>query len=48
MQETRVLDKHGRRIARASTLAQVLSGLAPLEEDFPEVADPPTTPEELL
>ena len=35
-------------VDRAPTLAQVLSGLVPLDEDFPEFDDPPTEPENPL
>ena len=30
------------------TLEQVLSQLSPLDEDFPEINDPPVSPEDLL
>lgn len=30
------------------SLAQVLAELEPLEEELPEVADPPTAPEDIL
>ena len=32
----------------APTLAEVLAGLTPLDEDFPAIDDPPTTPEDPL
>lgn len=35
-------------IERQPTLAQVLSSLIPLDEDFPEIDDPPTKPEDPL
>ncbi len=35
-------------IGRTATLADVLSTLEPLDEDFPTVDDPPTKPEDLL
>ena len=35
-------------ISRNSTLADVLSTLEPLDEDFPNMDDPPTKPEDLL
>ena len=35
-------------VERRPTLAQVLAGLAPLDEDFPEIDDPPTKPEDPL
>ncbi len=33
---------------RKPSLAEVLSRLAPLEEDFPNIEDPPVEPEEIL
>ena len=33
---------------RKPTLAEVLSRLSPLEEDFPNIEDPPVEPEEIL
>lgn len=33
-------------VDRSPTLAEVLSRLTPLEEDFPDIADPPVEPEE--
>ena len=35
-------------IDRKPSIAEVLAGLEPLEEDFPEIEDPPTKPEDLL
>ncbi len=35
-------------VKRKPSLAEVLSRLAPLEEDFPAIADPPAEPEVLL
>ncbi|MCY3933393.1 MAG: AbrB/MazE/SpoVT family DNA-binding domain-containing protein [Acidobacteria bacterium] len=35
-------------IDRKPSIAEVLAGLEPLEEDFLEIEDPPTTPEDLL
>ena len=35
-------------VRRSPSLAEVLSRLTPLEEDFPNVADPPTRPEDFL
>ena len=35
-------------IKRSPTLAEVLSRLTPLEEDFPDMADPPTKSEKPL
>lgn len=35
-------------VERPPSLAEVLSRLAPLEEDFPDIADPPARPEDLL
>ena len=35
-------------IDRKPSIAEVLAQLEPLEEDFPEIADPPTKPEDLL
>ena len=35
-------------VERTPSLVDVLSRLTPLEEDFPDFADPPTKPEELL
>lgn len=35
-------------INRSPSLAEVLSSLQPLDEDFPTIDDPPTTPETLL
>ena len=32
----------------APSLAEVLSRLEPLEEDFPEIADPPSRPEDMF
>ena len=35
-------------VERSPTLAEVLSRLTPLEEDFPDIADPPVEPEEIF
>ena len=35
-------------VPRVPTLAEVLSRLTPLDEDFPAIADPPTVPEHKL
>ena len=35
-------------VERRPSLAAVLAGLEPLAEDFPEIDDPPTVPEDLL
>ena len=35
-------------VERRPSLAQVLSRLMPLDEDFPEIDDPPVQPEDLL
>ena len=35
-------------VRRAPTLAEVLSRLTPLDEDFPTIADPPAHPEDVL
>ncbi|MDE0702795.1 MAG: AbrB/MazE/SpoVT family DNA-binding domain-containing protein [Rhodospirillaceae bacterium] len=35
-------------VERSPSLAEVLSRLAPLGEDFPDIADPPSAPEEFL
>ena len=35
-------------VRRSPTLAEVLSQLAPLEEDFPDMADPPVASEDIL
>ena len=35
-------------VDRKPSLAEVLSRLAPLEEDFPNIEDPPVEPEEIL
>ncbi len=35
-------------VGRSSPLAEVLKRLVPLEEDFPEISDPPVKPEGLL
>ena len=35
-------------VERRPSLAQVLSGLKPLNEDFSAIDDPPTTPEDTL
>ena len=35
-------------VERSPTLAEVLSTLAPLDEDFPNIDDPPVKPEEVL
>ena len=35
-------------VRRAPTLAEVLSRLTPLDENFPTIADPPTHPEDIL
>ena len=35
-------------VDRKPSLAAVLARLEPLEEDFPEIEDPPTRPEDLL
>ena len=35
-------------VYRPPSLAEVLSRLEPLDEDFPNIADPPTEPQDLL
>ena len=35
-------------VERADNLADLLAKLEPLEEDLPEIADPPSRPENLL
>ena len=35
-------------IKRSASLAEVLSRLSPLEEDFPDIADPPAKPDEVF
>lgn len=35
-------------VERVPTLAEVLSGLAPIDEEFPSIDDPPAQPESLL
>ena len=35
-------------VERRPSLAEVLAGLEPLDEDFPEIDDPPAQPEDLL
>ena len=35
-------------VERTPTLAEVLAGLAPLDEEFPSIDDPPVRPEALL
>ena len=35
-------------VARRRTLAEILPGLRTLSEDFPDMADPPTQPEDVL
>ena len=35
-------------ITRSVSLKEVLSQLSPLEEDFPQMADPPAKPEEIF
>ena len=35
-------------VDRSPTLAEVLSRLTPLEEDFPDIADPPVEPETIF
>ncbi len=35
-------------VERPPALVEVLSGLEPLDEDFPDIADPPAEPENLL
>ena len=35
-------------VDRSPTLAEVLSRLTPLEEDFPEIDDPPVEPEAIF
>jgi len=35
-------------VGRSPALAEVLSGLVPLDEDFPDIDDPPANPEALL
>ena len=35
-------------VHRQPSLAEVLSGLKPLDEDFPNIEDPATEPEDLL
>ena len=53
MREPLVEDKRERSTgavdrACAPTLAEVLSGLTPLDEEFPAIDDPPTKPEDLI
>lgn len=35
-------------VERTPTLAEVLAGLAPLDEEFPSIDDPPVKPEAFL
>lgn len=35
-------------VRRSPSLAAVLATLAPLDEDFPSIADPPSEPEDIL
>ena len=35
-------------VERRPSLAEVLAGLTPLDEDFPEIDDPPVAPKDLL
>ena len=35
-------------VKRSASLAEVLSRLSPLEDDFPKMADPPAKPEEIF
>jgi len=35
-------------VQKPLSLAEVLSGLEPMDEDFPNTADPPTEPQDLL
>ena len=35
-------------VARRRSLAEILPGLKPLNEDFPEAADPPARPEDVF
>ncbi|MDE0449966.1 MAG: AbrB/MazE/SpoVT family DNA-binding domain-containing protein [Spirochaetaceae bacterium] len=35
-------------VARRRSLAEILPGLKPLDEDFPEAADPPARPEDVF
>ena len=35
-------------VKRRPSLAEVLAGLTPLDEDFPAIDDPPVTPEDPL
>ena len=35
-------------IERRPTLAEVLAGLDPLDDEFPEIDDPPTKPEDIF
>ena len=35
-------------VERSPTLAEVLSRLTPLEEDFPDIGDPPVEPETIF
>ena len=35
-------------VERTPSLAEVLSRLEPLEVDFPEIADPPSQPEDVI
>ena len=37
-----------RPVKRRPSLAEVLSGLKPLDEEIPAVDDPPTTPEDIF
>ena len=48
-----IRDREDRRpapkpVRRPSGLAEVLAGLAPLDDAFPTVADPPTEPEDIF
>ena len=35
-------------IERRPTLAEALAGLGPLDDEFPEIDDPPTKPEDIF
>lgn len=35
-------------VERRPSLAEVLAGLSPLDEEIPEIDDPPTTPEDIF
>ena len=47
-QDSDAPDPVRRRDSPVPSLSEVLAGLDPLDEDFPEINDPPTQPEDMF